>query len=145
MGLIFEAKVGWYCCDSKDDQGQVVAPMSKKLQVPLGALDIEVKSVEAAAIFARDIGIQEVIFESDNVISGTEASPAIANVISGMLQHMQFFCQVEVCHTRREGNKEAHGLAKYTQFIDDFVTWIEETPTVIDSEVYSDVNQHFQS
>lgn len=107
MGLIFEAKVGWYCCDSKDDQGQVVAPMSKKLQVPLGALDIEVKSVEAAAIFARDIGIQEVIFESDNVISSTEASPAIANVISGTLQHMQFSAKLKFV-TREEKGIRKH-------------------------------------
>ena len=136
---------------ARDDQGRVVAAMSKTLQVPLGALEIEAKAVEAAAIFPRDIGIQEVIFESDSLLvclaiqGKTEASPPIANVISGTLPHMQFFCQVEVCHTRREGHKEAHGLTKYAQFIDNFVTWMEETPTVIDSEVSSDVNQYFQS
>lgn len=44
-----------------------------------------------------------------------------------------------------EGNKAAHGLAWYTKFVDDFVAWMEETPTIIDSEVISDVTRfsHF--
>lgn len=44
-----------------------------------------------------------------------------------------------------EGNKAAHGLAWYTQFVDDSVSWMEETPTIIDSEVISDVTQFSHS
>ncbi|KAL0007557.1 hypothetical protein SO802_009059 [Lithocarpus litseifolius] len=85
---------------ARDDQGRVMAAMCKTLQVPLGALEIEAKAVEAAAIFPRDIGIQEVIFESDSLLvcsaiqGKTEASPAIAKIISGIFilhQHMNFF------------------------------------------------------
>ena len=53
--------------------------------------------------------------------------------------------QVEVQHTRREGNKAAHGLAQYAQHVDDYVTWMEETPTIIESAVASDVNQLIQT
>ena len=49
--------------------------------------------------------------------------------------------QFETRHTRREGNMAAHGLAKYAQFVDDFVTWMEEIPPIISSEISSDVNQ----
>ena len=42
--------------------------MSKRLQVPLGALEIEAKALEVATIFAKDIGVQKVIFESDSLI-----------------------------------------------------------------------------
>ena len=38
-----------------------------------------------------------------------------------------------------------YGLVKYTQFIDDFVIWMEETPPIISSEIFSDVNQLLQS
>ncbi|XP_075674776.1 uncharacterized protein LOC142643960 [Castanea sativa] len=135
---------------SRDDRGRVVAAMSKRLQVPLAALEIEANAIEAAAMFARDTGIQNVVFESDSLqvcsaLQGvTEASTAIANIIAGTLNHMHHIRHIEVRHTRREGNKAAHGLEKYAQSIDDFVTWMEETPPIINSVILSDVNQAFQ-
>ena len=51
---------------------------------------------------------------------------------------MQQIQQVEVQHLRRDGNRAAHGLARYAQNVNDFVTWMEETPTIINSEVVSD-------
>ena len=135
---------------ARDDQGWVVAAMSKRLQAPLVALEIEAKAIEAAAMFARDIGIQNVVFECDNLqvcstLQGeTEASTAIANIIAGTLFHMHQICHVEVRHTRREGNKAAHGLAKHAPSIYDFVTWVEETPPFINSVILSDENQAFQ-
>lgn len=53
---------------ARDKQGRVVAAMSKRLQVSLGALEIEAKALEAAVIFAKDIGVQKVIFESDSLV-----------------------------------------------------------------------------
>ena len=70
-----------------------------------------------------------------------EASPAIANIIAGTLQHLQQIRQAAFRHTRRVGNKAAHGIAKHAQCIDDFVTGMEESPHMIYSEVMSDVNQ----
>ena len=37
-----------------------------------------------------------------------------------------------------------YGLVKYTQFVDDFVTWMEDTSPIISSEISSDVNQLLQ-
>ena len=95
---------------ARDDQGRVVASMSQRLQAPLAALEIEAKAIEATAMFARDVGIQNVDFESDNLqvcsaLQGeTEASTTIANIIAGTLFHMHQIRHVEVRHTRREGN-----------------------------------------
>lgn len=74
----------------------------------------------------------------------TEPPITIANSISSTIQIMQQIRQVEVQHTRREGNRAAQGLAQHAQVINDFVTWIEETPTIINSEVISDVHQFVQ-
>ena len=38
-----------------------------------------------------------------------------------------------------------YGLVKYTQFVDDFVTWMEDTSPIISSEISSDVNQLLQA
>ena len=85
---------------ARDDQGRVVVAMSKKLELPLGPLDVEAKAMEIAATFATDIGLQDVIFEGDNLVvcsalqGDSEASPAIANIIASTLQHLQQICQL---------------------------------------------------
>ncbi|KAL0013454.1 hypothetical protein SO802_000523 [Lithocarpus litseifolius] len=131
----------------RDEQGRVVAAMSKNLQVPLGALEVEAKAVEEAVNFARDIGIQDIIVESDSMVfcsalqKEVDVSPAIDNIIAGTLLQLQYFRKTDVKHTRKEGNRVVHGLAQYAQFVDDFVTWMEETPPIIESEISSDVTQ----
>ena len=114
-------------------------------------LEIEAKALEQVAIFAKDISLHKVIFESDSMLvcsavrGEADPSPAIANIITGTIHHMRMLSQFETRHTRREGNMAAHGLAKYAQFVDDFVTWMEEIPPIISSEISSDVNQHLQA
>ena len=136
---------------ARDDKGLVVAAMSKKLELPLQPLEIEAKALEQAAIFAKDICLQKVIFESDNMVvcsavrGEVDPSSAIANIITGTIHHMRMLSQFETRHTRREGNMAAHGLAKYAQYVEDFVTWMEETPPIISSEISSDVNQLSQA
>ena len=135
---------------ARDDQGQVVAAMSKKLGLPLRPLEIEAKAMEVEAIFAKD-SLQNVIFESNNLLvcsaiqGESDPTPAITNIIAGTIHHMQMLHQFETRHTRREGNKVARGLAKYAQFVDDFVTWMEEIPSIINSKISSDVNQLLQA
>ena len=86
------------------------------MNVSVNTYEQFVKAIEAAAMFARDIGVQNVAFESDSlqVYSAlqrvTVVSTAIANIIAGTLYHMHHTRHIEVRHTRREGNKAAHGL-----------------------------------
>ena len=51
---------------ARDHEGQVIAAMSKKLWVPLGPLEAEVKAMEEGILFAGDVGLQDVIFECDS-------------------------------------------------------------------------------
>lgn len=51
----------------QDDQGRVVAAMSKNLQVPLCALEIEAKAIEMAVNLSWDINIQDIIVKSDSM------------------------------------------------------------------------------
>ena len=47
---------------------------------------------------------------------------------------------VEFSHTRKQGNKPAHLLAKYAQCIVDFITWMEENPNFIKKALTHDVS-----
>ncbi|XP_075665274.1 uncharacterized protein LOC142634926 [Castanea sativa] len=74
----------------RDDKGQVVGALSLQIYAPLGPLEAEAKAMEAVVIFARDIGIQDVIFEGDslqvcNAMNGCSlAPPTVANVLEGI-------------------------------------------------------------
>ena len=50
----------------RDDRGRVEAALSKKVWVPLGALEAEAKAFEVGLLLARDIGIQDIILEGDS-------------------------------------------------------------------------------
>ena len=83
----------------------MVVAMRKKLQVPLETVAIEATAMENAINFARDIGIQKVMFESDSLLicfaiqGKIEVPVARANLISSKKEHLQYFHQAEVCHT----------------------------------------------
>ena len=129
----------------RDHARQVVAAMSKKLWVGLGPLEVEAKAIEEAIDFAWDIGLQDVVFECDSeVLRGalTRAntpSAAIVNVISSCVLQLQDFRSVKLSHVRRQGNKLAHILVQYAKCLENFVTWIEDNPTPIQSALAQDV------
>ncbi|XP_075660877.1 uncharacterized protein LOC142630725 [Castanea sativa] len=129
----------------RDYKGQVVAALSQRVFAPLGSLEVEAKAMEAAVIFARDVGIQNIIFEGDslqvyNCLHGSsKAPPAVANVLNGILFHLQSFCSFDFSHIRREGNKPAHILAQHAKFVDDFVAWVEETPSFLETVIASNL------
>ena len=51
----------------RDSTGEVVAALSKKLAVLLGALETEAKAMETGVRFAAEVGIRDAIFEGDSV------------------------------------------------------------------------------
>ena len=51
----------------RDEEGRVEVALSKKIMAPLGALEVEAKAFEAGLLFAKDIGIQELVLEGDSI------------------------------------------------------------------------------
>ena len=76
----------------RDAYGQVVATLSSKLMAPLGAIETKVKALEAGMQFARDIGIQDFILESDSLslirsLMGLSSPPSLMDsVVQGLLE-----------------------------------------------------------
>ena len=69
----------------RDEVGQVIAALCQKLFAPLGPLETEAKAMEVGVKFATDVGVWDVLFESDslvlnNAIHGlNEAAPSVQN------------------------------------------------------------------
>ena len=128
----------------RDHVGDVLATLSTQLLLPLGPLETEAKAMDIAISFAKDIGLQEVTFESDNsvligaLLDKSKTPLSIENIITGIHAKLQHFRQHQKLHIKRHGNTPAHCLARHAKGLDNFVTWIEETPSFIESVVIQD-------
>lgn len=52
----------------QDDRGRLEVAMSMKIRAPLGALKAEAKAFEVGIIYARDLGVQDIVLEGDSII-----------------------------------------------------------------------------
>ena len=138
----------------RDHDGRVAAGMSMKLLQLLGSLEIEVKAMEIGVAFAWDVGIRDVVVESDSKIVadtllGSYTPPMIvSNVLVGVAHKFQDFRSVQISHVKQQDNKLAHLLEKFAKEIDNidnYVTWIEENPWLIESTVTHDILNLFSS
>nr|POE92192.1 hypothetical protein CFP56_53905 [Quercus suber] len=84
-----QSGVGVMVCDEK---GNVIAAMSRKLDLPLGALETKAKALEIGVKFAEEVGLRDVVFEGNsqliiNAVQGIgEAAASVQNIIHGVLQ-----------------------------------------------------------
>ena len=67
----------------RDPHGQVVAALSKKINSPLGALEVEAKAFEARLQFAKDVGIYDFIVEGDSLVVYNALWPFCSSIIYG--------------------------------------------------------------
>ena len=122
----------------------MVAAMSRSILAPLGPLEVEAKAFEASLHLARDMDYQYVILEGDSLIlvrafCGLSSPPSTIDSLDvGMQLICSNFRTVYVSHVRRQGNKPAHILAKYTLSISESVVWIEETPCCTEQALIHD-------
>ncbi|XP_030939770.1 uncharacterized protein LOC115964643 [Quercus lobata] len=72
-----------------DEEGNVIAAMSRKMDLPLGVLKMEAKALEIGVKLAEEVGLRDVVFEGDsqliiNAIHGIgEAEASVQNIIQG--------------------------------------------------------------
>ena len=128
----------------RDHMGDVLAALSTQLLLPLVPLEAEAKAMDVAISFTKVIVLQEVTFESDcsvliGALSDTSKLPiSIEIIVTGIHNKLQHFRQHQMLHAQRQGHTPAHHLAHHAKGLDNFVTWIEETPSFIEFAVIQD-------
>ena len=112
----------------------------------MGPLEAEAKAMEVAMLFAKDMGIHDIVFEGDslqvrNFLKGSSlVPPAVANVLEGIFFHLQLFHSFCFSHIKKAGNKPRHLLAHHTMFVSDFEAWVEETPSFLEAAIVFDAS-----
>ena len=52
----------------RDGEGNVIAALSRKLYLTLGALEVETKALEIGVQFAKDVGLKTMVFKGDSLL-----------------------------------------------------------------------------
>ncbi|KAK7834790.1 hypothetical protein CFP56_024052 [Quercus suber] len=114
----------------RDEEGNVIAALARKLECPL-ALEI--------------VGLRDVVFEGDsllviNAVQGiNEAEASVRNIILGVLRNVQRFRTFDFLHTKRQGNAPAHLLAQHALNFEKMVVWLEDCPSQVAHAYAQDV------
>ena len=107
----------------------------------LGALESEAKAVEEGIHLAWDLGLKDVIVESDspsmvNVLRGLGRTPSsIRKVSEDIEMTLRQFRLWKTSHINRGSNRVAHLLAQYARRVDDCFVWVKDTHSVIGNQI----------
>ena len=108
----------------RNEEGQIMGTMSKRVELPLKALETEAKVVEEGIILARDLSLRDICVESDEQVvikafSAKSPVSAIQKVIEGIKMDISVFNLWEVNHICRTKNYAAHIMAKFAKSVTD--------------------------
>jgi len=129
----------------RDETGEVIVALSKIVNAPLGAVEIEAKAMEDRVSFARDVGIREAVFEGDSLIickalQGDGGAPSsIQNVLDGTLDLTSNLRSFAFSHVKRQRNFPAHLLAQYAKELKSYVVWLKECPSFLEHVCAHDI------
>ena len=87
----------------------------------MGIVEVEAKAFEASIIFAKKVGIRDLVLQGDSLIVVQDLKQ-VSSLIYGMLAECNEFRKVSFSHVKRQGNKPSHLLAKKALGLDDFST-----------------------
>ena len=130
----------------RDAEGQLIGACSRKLEVPLGAIEAEAKAVELSLMFARDLSIQDFTLESDllltliNALQDLSPPPSsVAALVFSSVAMSHSFKYLDFSHVGRDGNRPAHLLTKHALGIADLSVWVEEISCFLKQALNQDV------
>ena len=129
----------------QDAAGQLIGACSKKIDAPLGAIEVEAKAVEMGLHFAKDMSIQDFTLESNslslvNALRDLSPPPlSVAALVYSSISVAHSFHSVDFGHVGRNGNRPAHLLARHALGIVDLSVWVEETLCFLEQVLNQDV------
>ena len=126
----------------RNDLGLVMAASTQVIPLPTSVETVEVLAAHNAICLARELQFNKVIIEGDSEVvikafnSSNISSTGFGHIIRDIKIVSTAFSEISFCHTRRQGNKVAHSIARRACNFSPFIVWMEDVPPDILS-VYS--------
>ena len=123
----------------------VIASLSQLLPQEFQAIDIEASVAIRALDFTLELGIAQVVLESDSkIVTDALAEEGVSLSSYGLLianaKSLSYnFFQLRYSHAKRESNKVAHSLSRYAITISNFIVWMEFVPPQVASVYQADL------
>nr|XP_023887308.1 uncharacterized protein LOC111999419 [Quercus suber] len=129
----------------RNNRGEIMGAMSKRMEIPLGALEVEAKAFEEGLLLAGDLGLKHFVLEggaqgvTDALMGYSSPPTSIQMIIEGIQRQQGNVLQWKANHVRRTSNMAAHRMARNAKFVNDSVIWVEDIPPIIEFQVNKDV------
>lgn len=129
----------------RNKRGQSMGAMSKRMDLPLRALETKAKAVEEGVLLAWDLSLKNIIVESNALIivnfltEHSQLPSSIHKESEGTKTGLRCFESWEVNHIYRARNSAAHLMDRQAKFISNYNVWVEDTPYFIANQIQLDV------
>ncbi|XP_075649675.1 uncharacterized protein LOC142620145 [Castanea sativa] len=118
----------------RNEIGEVMAALSEKIALLPSVEILELLAARRAAVFAVELGFQNVIFEGDaegviKVLSQRDAAQSsVGRLVKDFRSIASSLGTFSLSHIRRQGNNVAHALARRARFSFPLLVWMENVP-----------------
>ena len=131
--------------------GAILASLAQSIPQAFQPAEIKAIAVARALEFGHEIGPTEVILEGDSelIVNSLKSGRANMAPVEPLIQDATIFSasytKLLYSHCRRDGNKLAHSLARFSIHVPNYLAWMEEVPHTLLSIAEQDVaNLAFQ-
>ncbi|XP_023893413.1 uncharacterized protein LOC112005399 [Quercus suber] len=127
----------------RDFKGEAATGLCRLLPGNFFVLETETLAVEAGILLAKDLGLQQIINESNSLlaiqsISAKEVSGETGHIIQGILSNLDCFSSWQIRHVKKDFNKVVHELALYAKCKEMSQVWEECSPTIVRHLIHHD-------
>ena len=118
----------------RNDLGLVMATSSQIIPLPTSVEMVEMLTARNAVCLARELQFNKVIVEGDSEVvikslnSSNVPSTSFGHIVRDIKIVSTAFSEISFCHTRRQGNKVAHSLARRACKFSPYNVWMEDVP-----------------
>ena len=128
----------------RDHTGDIMASLAQTIAPALQPIEIEVIVAARALEFGEEIGITEAILEGDleliiNSLRGGHSIASMEPLLHDAKVFSSCYAKFLYSHCRRDGNRLAHSLARYSINVSSYVVWMEGVPDPLFIVVEQDV------
>ena len=114
--------------------GAILASLAQSISQALQPTEIKAIAPAWALEFGHEIGLTEAILEGDSemIVNSLKTGRATMALVEPLIQDATHFSglytKLLYSHCRRDGNKLAHSLARFSIHVTNYSTWMKEVP-----------------